>query len=72
MSTPFASSHRLIGYEDLLRTQAGPSPQGRIYYRIAVIMTFSTGLSDRQFGLDRMDDKILDANHGVKGGFAAA
>jgi len=23
-------------------------------------------------GLDRVDDKILDANHGVKGGFAAA
>jgi len=23
-------------------------------------------------GLDRVDDKILDADHGVKGGFAAA
>jgi hypothetical protein len=23
-------------------------------------------------GLDRMDDKILDIDHGVKGGFAAA
>ena len=36
-------------------------------------MTLSNGLKeDRWFGLDRVDDKILDVDHGVKGGFAAA
>jgi len=34
--------------------------------------TVAVDAPDLEEGLDRVGDKILDAGHGVKGGFAAA
>ena len=35
-------------------------------------LTIGTPPLGREQGLDRVGDKILDADHGIKGGFAAA